>query len=457
MLKSINPTDESVVFERETDNRNELNRKLDSAKHAFSDWKTKSFSERAKLLYSFANSLRDDKVYLGELMTREMGKPVKEALPEVEKCAMCFDHYATHAEAYLADEIIESDATRSWVHYQPLGTVLGILPWNAPLWLMSRVAAPALMAGNTVIIKHDPHLPGCASALAEHAGKKFPPGILQFIFIETEEVEAVIRDDRVQAVSFTGSAKGGSKVAEIASSEIKPSVLELGGSDPAIVLADADLDKAVEVITTMRIMNAGQSCIAAKRILVEESIYDQFIEKFKERLSALKVGDPAKESTDVGPIARADLRDTLDEQVKNTVDSGARCVLGGIVPDSTGFFYPITLLVDVPNDSKAFCEETFGPVAAVMPVRDAEQAITVANQSNYGLAGSVWTTTERGIEIANRLETGQVAINGLVKTDPRLPSGGIKHSGYGRELGPHGIKEFVNVKQIWLGPTKPVT
>jgi len=457
MLKSINPTDESIVYECETDEKAVIENKLNAARDATVDWRAMTFQERADLLSDFASSLRVDKERLGDFMTREMGKPVKEALAEVEKCATCFDHYAAHADQYLADEVIASDATKSWVQFQPLGTVLGILPWNAPLWLMSRVAAPALMAGNTVIIKHDSHVPGTAKALEEHANNLLPEGVLQFLFIETPDVEAIIRDSRIHAVSFTGSATGGSKVAAYAGSEIKPSVLELGGSDPAIVLADADLDKAAATITTMRIINAGQSCIAAKRILVEESVYEEFLEKFRVRLDALTVGDPSSESTDVGPIARANLRDELHRQVTETIDAGARCLLGGEIPEGQGFFYPVTLLADVSADSTAFREETFGPVAAVMSVRDTDEAVAVANDSEYGLAGSVWTSTERGIEIASRMQTGQVAINGLVKTDPRLPSGGIKRSGFGRELGPYGIKEFVNAKQIWLGPAKPVT
>ena len=457
MLKSINPTDEKTFYQLETDTPDRVEEKLESASSACNGWKLKSFSERAEILKRFAASLRNDAERLGGLMTAEMGKPKKEAIPEVNKCAMCFDHYADHAATYLAAEEIGSDATHSWVQYLPLGVVLGILPWNAPLWLMARVCAPALMAGNAVLVKHDPHVPACAAALAEHAAKILPEGVLQFLFIATGRVEAVIRDQRVRAVSFTGSETGGRKVAGIAGSEIKPVVLELGGSDPAIVLADADLQKAVETITTMRIINAGQSCIAAKRILVEQPVYAEFLDSFRERLAALKVGDPADENTDVGPIARSDLRNELHRQVTETIRAGARCLLGGEIPEGPGYFYPVTLLADVPPQSPAFCEETFGPVAVVTPVKNAGEAIELANQTEYGLAGSIWTTPERGVELAAQIETGQVAINGMVKTDPRLPSGGIKHSGFGRELGPHGIREFVNVQQIWLGPVKTVT
>lgn len=457
MLKSINPVDGNVFREMALDSAEEVEAKLAAARTAWIGWREKSFADRAALLQAFAGAVRENREHLGDLMTREMGKPKKEALPEAEKCATCFDHYAQHAERYLAEEVIESDASSSWVQYLPLGTVLGILPWNAPLWLMSRVCAPALMAGNTVIIKHDPHVPGCAEALARLADEMLPKGVLQFLFIETDRVEGVMRDPRISAVSFTGSEKGGRRVAEIAGSEIKPAVMELGGSDPAIVLADADLDKAVETITTMRIINAGQSCIAAKRILVEEPVYSEFLERFLQRLESLKVGDPSDESTDVGPIARQDLRQELHRQVTGTIEAGARCLLGGEMPAGPGFFYPVTLLADVPRESTAFREEVFGPVACVAPVKDAEDAIAVANDSNYGLAASVWTTPEQGVELAAKIESGQVAINGLVKTDPRLPSGGIKHSGFGRELGPHGIREFVNIQQVWLGPSKLVT
>ena len=457
MLKSINPTTEEVMYKVETDSDQELDNKLSAARTAYADWHEQSFKQRAEALTDFAAALRADRENLAMRMTQEMGKPRKEAFPEVEKCANCFDHYAMNAGKYLADEVIESDASRSWVQYVPLGTVLGILPWNAPLWLMSRVCAPALMAGNTVVIKHDPHVPGCAEALAAVAADTFPEGVLQFLFIETERVESIIRDRRVQAISFTGSANGGSKVAEISGSEIKPTVLELGGSDAAIVLSDADIEQAVKTITTMRIINAGQSCIAAKRILVEEKVYGQFLEQFEKHLATLRVGNPEDEQTDIGPIARKELREQLHRQVTTTIDAGARCLLGGEIPAGPGFFYPVTLLVDVPLKSAAFCEEVFGPVASVAPVRDVEEAIAIANDSDYGLAGSVWTTPERGVELASRMQTGQVAINGLVKTDPRLPSGGIKRSGFGRELGPHGIREFVNVQQVWLGPAKSIT
>lgn len=429
--------------------------RIEASFTAFEGWKARSFAERGEVLRSVARVLREDVEELAPLMTEELGKPIKEARAEVEKAAWCAEHYAESAEVYLAAQILESDATKSYVQHLPLGPVLGVLPWNAPFWLASRFFSPALMAGNTCLMKHDPHVPGCAEAIAavfERAGA--PEGVFQNLPLETPEVGDAIRHRRVRAVSFTGSERAGSKVAQVAAEVLKPSVLELGGSDPAIVLADADLDAAVPILALSRIINAGQSCIAAKRMLVEDAVYDAFVEKLHAHLAGLKMGDPRDESTDVGPIAREDLRDNLARQVDATKKEGARCLLGGEVPDGPGFYYPVTLLVDVTNDMTACREETFGPVAVVQRVADAEEALRIANDSEYGLAGSIWSTAERGEAMAARIDTGQVAVNGIVKTDPRLPSGGVKRSGWGRELGPHGILEFVNAQQVWVGPKK---
>jgi succinate-semialdehyde dehydrogenase / glutarate-semialdehyde dehydrogenase len=426
---------------------------LARAEAAFDGWRRRSFAERGDVLRAVAAELRADVEQLALLMTEEMGKPIKEARGEVEKAAWAAEHYAENAESYLAPETLPSDATHSYVQHLPLGVVLGILPWNAPFWLAFRFCAPALMAGNTCVMKHDPHVPACAAAIAdvfERAGA--PDAIMQNLPLETDDVAAAIRDRRVRAVSFTGSDRAGGIVASIAASEIKPAVLELGGSDPCIVLADADLEQAADVITLSRIINAGQSCIAAKRIIVENPVHDELVALLRERLAALKVGDPRDEATDIGPIARADLRDNLHRQVRQTIDAGARCLLGGELPEGDGFFYPVTLLTEVSPDMAASCEETFGPVAVVMRAETAEDAVRMANDTAYGLAASVWTTAERGEAMAREIEAGQVAVNGIVKTDPRLPSGGVKRSGYGRELGPHGIREFVNVQQVWVGP-----
>jgi len=456
MLKATDPTTGKTVREVAPDSDAVLAQKLSAAAGAFSDWGRLSFADRADVLRAAAANMRARVEDLAPLMTEEMGKPIREARGEVEKAAWCAEHYAAHAESYLAAQEIASDASRSYVQYLPLGPVLGILPWNAPFWLAFRYCAPALMAGNTCLMKHDPHVPGCAAAIAdvfERIGA--PDGVFQALMLETARVERVIRDSRIRAVSFTGSARGGAAVASIAGSEIKPAVLELGGSDPSLVLADGDLEAAAETLKVSRIINAGQSCIAAKRMIVEAEVYDRFVDLMCEKLGGLKVGDPAREETDVGPIARDDLRADLHRQVRSTIEAGGRCLLGGEMPDGAGYFYPVTLLVDVEPGMCAFVEETFGPVGVIVRARDADHALALANNTEFGLAASVWTDAARGEEMACRLEAGQVSVNGIVKTDPRLPSGGIKKSGYGRELGPHGIHEFVNAQQVWVGPARP--
>lgn len=454
---AIDPTTGREVRRVETLGPAELEDVLARAKAAYDEWRRWSFADRAGVLNGVASAFRDDKERLAGLMTEEMGKPVTEARGEVEKAAWAAEHYAEHAESYLAAQELASDATRSWVQHLPLGPLLGVLPWNAPFWLALRFAAPALMAGNTCVMKHDRHVPGCAEAIGRvfaevAADRGAPAGILQAVPLGHDEVERALRDPRIRAVSLTGSERAGATVAAIAASEIKPAVLELGGSDPAIVLADADLEHAAEVIATMRIINAGQSCIAAKRVIVERPVHDEFVALLEKRLAALQVGDPRDEATQVGPIARDDLRENLHRQVTESVSQGATLRLGGEIPEGDGYFYPVTLLTDVTSSMTACTEETFGPVAAVLVVDSAEDAVAVANDSPYGLAASVWTDADRGEELASEIEAGQVAINGIVKTDPRLPSGGVKRSGYGRELGPHGIREFVNAQQVWRGP-----
>jgi len=452
MFQSIDPTTEAVFHTRKLDDDKAVDARLQAAHDGFRRWRRTTWDERASAVRALATALRDDREALALLMSREMGKPISEGRGEVDKAAWCFEHYAEHAPDYLADVALDSDARRSYVQHLPLGTVFGILPWNAPLWLASRCAAPALMAGNSVLIKHDPHVPACAEALAEHAARALPAGALDFLFVDAGGAERVLRDPRIHAASFTGSSRGGRAVAAIAGSEAKPIVLELGGSDPALILADADLDDAVGTVHTSRMINAGQSCIAAKRILAEAPVYDEVVERLQRRVAALHMGEPGEASTDIGPLARQDLRDELHRQVTDSVESGARCVVGGRLPEGRGWFYPPTLLADVPRDASAFREETFGPVAAVTPVDDADDAIALANATPYGLAASIWTERGRGEALAREIEAGQVAVNGLVKTDPRLPSGGVKRSGTGRELGPHGAREFVNVQQVWVGP-----
>ena len=453
MLTVIDPTTGKLLREVEAADAQQAQEAIARAHGVYEDWRRRSFDERAEILNAVAARMREDIERLAMLMTEEMGKPIIEARGEVEKAAWCAEHYAANAEDYLASETIASDATHSYVQYLPMGVVLGILPWNAPFWLAFRFLAPTLMAGNTCLMKHDSHVPGCAEAIAkvfEEVGA--PVGLVNNLPLRSPDVEPVIRDERVVAVSVTASDRAGSAVGRTAGEEIKPVVLELGGSDPAIVLSDADLDTAADMITTMRMINAGQSCIAAKRIIVEDAVHDEFVEKLTERMAALTMGDPREEDTQVGPIAREDLREELHQQVQRSVEAGATCVLGGEIPEGEGFFYPPTVLTGVTPDMAASCEETFGPVAAVLRVGDADEAVRVANDSPYGLGGSVFTTPERGEAMAREIVTGQVAINGIVKTDPRLPSGGVKRSGIGRELGPHGIREFVNTQQVWIGP-----
>jgi succinate-semialdehyde dehydrogenase / glutarate-semialdehyde dehydrogenase len=456
MFTAINPVTGKEIHHYEPVDDAQLTDVIEKSAAAFAAWRTTGFDERAALLNRVAELMDRDEDRLARLMTVEMGKPIREARGEVKKSAWCARHYAGSGEAYLASQSLASDATHSYVQYLPLGPVLGILPWNAPFWLAFRFCAPALMAGNACLMKHDGHVPACAEAIAElfvEAGA--PAGLMQNVRLTHDQVKAVIGHDAVCAVSLTGSSAAGGAVAALAAKQIKPAVLELGGSDPSLVLADADLDKAAEVLTLSRIINAGQSCIAAKRIIVEAPVYDAFIERFEHRLAALKVGDPADVETDIGPIARPDLRDTLHRQVTTTIEQGGRCLLGGTLPDGPGFFYPVTLLVDVTRDMCAAREETFGPVAVVMKADSPAHALQIANDTPYGLAASIWTAdTARAEAMARGIEAGQVAINGIVKTDPRLPSGGIKRSGYGRELGPAGIMEFVNVQQVWVGPAQ---
>lgn len=453
MLIPVNPHDGQPLKGFATLTDEQVNQRVGLAQTAFENWRKLTYRERGEVLKRVAKELRRQKVNIAQTMAREMGKPVKEGEPETEKAALCAEFYADHAQKFLASETIESDAQHSYVCYQPLGVLLGILPWNAPVWLAFRYLAPALMAGNTCLLKHDPHVPASAQAIVDaFANADAPPHIVENLPIQTEQVEAVIRHPLVQAVSFTGSDIAGAKVAAIAASEIKPAVLELGGSDPCLVMRSANLEKAADVITLSRTINAGQSCIAAKRILIEAPIYEKFTEMLQQRMAKLKAGDPMNPSTDIGPIARKDLLEKLHHQVMASIDAGARCMLGGEPLGGSGFHYPPTLLVDVTPNMDVYKEETFGPVMVASQMDDFAQALQEANNTAYGLASSIWTgDSQQARQAAQFINAGQVAINGIVKTDPRLPSGGIKRSGYGRELGPHGIREFVNAKQVWQG------
>ncbi|WP_419768682.1 NAD-dependent succinate-semialdehyde dehydrogenase [Arcobacter sp.] len=457
-FKSINPYTEETVYEIPMNTAEEVREIIEKSQETYvNSWRDTSFEQRAELLRAVAKEMKDNLDEYALPMTEEMGKPINEARGEVNKAAWAAEHYAQNAGEYLKTEFIDSDATESFVQYLPLGVTLGLLPWNAPFWLAFRYLAPALMSGNTCIMKHDSHTPLCAVKIVQAFEKAgMPKNLVQNVVINHSQIESIIRHPLVTGVSLTGSSKAGSAVGAIAGSEIKPVVLELGGSDAAIVLADTkDLEHAADVIVLSRYINAGQSCIAAKRIIVEEPIYEKFISLLKERFEKLTLGDPKDESTKIGPIARKELVEEMHQQVDKSVSAGARLVLGGNRMEGKGFFFPVTLLADVEPGMVVSCQETFGPIAAVIKAKDANHALEIANDTEYGLGGSVWTgDIEKGKLIASKIVTGQVSINGIVKSDPRLPSGGVKKSGLGRELGPHGIKMFVNTQQVWVGPVK---
>ncbi|MGB7403991.1 MAG: NAD-dependent succinate-semialdehyde dehydrogenase [Arcobacter sp.] len=457
-FKSINPYTEETVYEIPMNTAEEVREIIKKSQETYvNSWRDTSFEQRAELLRAVAKEMKDNLDEYALPMTEEMGKPINEARGEVTKAAWAAEHYAQNAGEYLKTEYIDSDATESFVQYLPLGVTLGLLPWNAPFWLAFRYLAPALMSGNTCIMKHDSHTPLCAVKIVQAFEKAgMPKNLVQNVVINHSQIESIIRHPLVTGVSLTGSSKAGSAVGAIAGSEIKPVVLELGGSDAAIVLADTkDLEHAADVIVLSRYINAGQSCIAAKRIIVEEPIYEKFISLLKERFEKLTLGDPKDESTKIGPIARRELVEEMHQQVDKSVSAGARLVLGGNRIEGKGFFFPVTLLADVEPGMVVSCQETFGPIAAVIKAKDADHALEIANDTDYGLGGSVWTgDVEKGKLIASKIVTGQVSINGIVKSDPRLPSGGVKKSGLGRELGPHGIKMFVNTQQVWVGPVK---
>jgi succinate-semialdehyde dehydrogenase/glutarate-semialdehyde dehydrogenase len=456
----VNPATEEVLARFDPFTSEQVERALDEAQDAFMAWRDRSIVERAVPMRRLAALLRERADRYARLITLEMGKPIAEARAELEKCAFGAEHYAENAARYLADEVVETNAQRSIVAFEPLGIVLAVMPWNFPFWQVIRFAAPALMAGNGAILKHASNVPQCALAIEEvirDAG--FPEGLLRTVLLAGSAVEPVIADPRIRAVTLTGSSDTGSRIAALAGRALKKSVLELGGSDPYIVLADADLDAAAKVGARARNQNTGQSCIAAKRFIALEPIARDFERRFAAEVEALRVGDPLDAKTQIGPLARADLRETLERQVRDSVRMGARVLTGGERGSGKGWYYQPTVLADVTEDMPVFKEETFGPVAAVLRVRDAEEAVRVANDSAYGLGASLWTRDLRvGEALARKIESGSVFVNGMVASDPRLPFGGVKRSGYGRELSSYGIKEFVNIQTIWIGtPTAKPT
>ncbi len=450
-MQAVNPATGQVVAEYPDHREADVERAVALSTEAFNQWRTTSFEERAALMRRAGELLRERAGDYGRVIVEEMGKPIGEARAEVEKCAWACDYYAEHAEAFLAPEPVETDGSRSYVRYDPLGPVLAVMPWNFPFWQVFRFIAPTIMAGNTGLLKHASNVPGSALKIEEvmrDAG--FPEGVFQTLLISSRLVEGVLRDERVAAVTLTGSEPAGRDVASIAGDEIKPVVLELGGSDPFIILADADVEKAIETAVGARLINGGQSCIAAKRFIVEAPHYDRVVEGMAALMAKKRVGDPMDESTEVGPMARADLLDDLQAQVDISMREGARLVTGGKRIEGPGAYYQPTLLADCTPEITAFRDETFGPVAAVARAETVDHAIELANSSSFGLGASLWTSSDRVDELVARIESGHVAVNGIVKSDPRLPFGGIKRSGVGRELALPGIRAFVNTKAVWI-------
>jgi acyl-CoA reductase-like NAD-dependent aldehyde dehydrogenase len=453
-IQTINPTTGEVLETFEPYNQRQINEALDQAHQAFLQWRATSFAERAKHLHSVASYLRDHKTELARLAVLEMGKSITEAEAEVEKCAWNCDFFAEHAERFLADEKIATNATESYVAFRPLGVVLAIMPWNFPYWQVFRFAAPALMAGNTTVLKHASNVSRVAleiERIFHEAG--VPRGVLRTVLVPGSETSRLIEDPRIAAVTLTGSEAAGVEVAATSGQVLKKTVLELGGSDAFIVLEDADLDEAAQVAVTARFQNNGQSCIAAKRFIVVESVAEAFEQKFAANTARLKVGDPLEYDTRVGPVARGDLREALDRQVQQSIRQGAKVLIGGKAREGQGYFYEPTILTNVTPEMSVFAEETFGPVAAVIHARDSEHAIELANDSKFGLGSNLWTRNlEQARKLAAHIEAGGVFINGMTASDPRLPFGGVKSSGYGRELSSFGIQEFVNIQTVWIGP-----
>ena len=451
-MKSINPATEQLIATYKADSDAELEAKLSVAESAFDQWRSTQWDRRAKAMSMAAGVLRSRLSQYAQLMTHEMGKPISEAKGEIEKCAWVCEYYAQNAAHFLAAQPAEIEGVRSYVRFEPLGPVLAVMPWNFPFWQVFRFAAPALMAGNVGLLKHASNVTGCALAIEEIFRKAgFPAGVMTTLLVPGDQAAKLIEHTAIKAVTLTGSEPAGRAVAATAGKAIKKCVLELGGSDPFIVLADADVPYVAQQAAKARTINSGQSCIAAKRFIVEQSIAKPFTEHLVARMQQLNVGDPSDPATEVGPLARADLRDTLHDLVERSVKSGAQRLQGGRPLAGQGFFYAPTVLSDVQPGNPAFDEETFGPVAAVTTVQDAEQAIELANQSSFGLGASIWTAdTLRGERLAANVECGCVFVNEIVKSDPRLPFGGIKHSGYGRELSDFGIREFTNVKTLWI-------
>ena len=452
-IASINPTTGETLREFSALSAQQIEQKLQLAADTFRTYRRTSFADRSRMMLRAAEILASEKQQFGRTMTTEMGKPLTAAVGEAEKCAWVCRYYAENAERHLADQIVETNAKKSYVHFQPLGPVLAVMPWNFPFWQVFRFAAPALMAGNVGLLKHASNVPQCALAIEDifmRAG--FPQGAFQTLLIGSDGVEGILKDPRVVAATLTGSEPAGRSVAGICGKEIKKTVLELGGSDPFIVMPSADFDTAVTTAVKARTINNGQSCIAAKRFIVADEIYDKFEERFVREMKGLRIGDPMDESTDIGPLATPQILDDLVEQVNKAVDGGARVLTGGKKLDRPGNFYGPTVLVNVDPSSPISCEEIFGPVAMLFRVANIDEAIRLANATTFGLGSAAWTNdANEQTKFIEELEAGCVFVNGMVASDPRLPFGGVKNSGYGRELAEFGIREFVNIKTVWIG------
>ena len=451
-IASINPTTGETLKTFTALNETQIEEKLQRAADTFHSYRRTPFAEREPMMLRASEILEAEKHELARIMTTEMGKPINGAVQEAEKCALVCRYYSENARHHLADQLVETTASRSYIRFQPLGPVLAVMPWNFPFWQVFRFAAPALMAGNVGLLKHASNVPQCALAIEDiflRAG--FPAGAFQTLLIGSDAVEKILNDNRVVAATLTGSEAAGRSVAGIAGNQIKKTVLELGGSDPFIVMPSADLDKAVNTAVKARTINNGQSCIAAKRFIVASQIYDEFERKFVMEMRMLRVGDPLEESTDIGPLATPQILKDLDDQVKKAVAAGARVLTGGNQLESAGNFYEPTVLTNISEKSPVYCDEVFGPVALLFRVETTEQAIQLANATTFGLGAAAWTNDpQEQTRFIDELEAGCVFINGMVASDPRLPFGGIKNSGYGRELGEFGIREFVNVKTVWI-------
>jgi len=453
MIKSINPTNLETLRSYQKMQPSEVYNIIDLTNTAFNSWRKTSFSQRSKLMTNAARVLRKNKEEYSKLMTLEMGKPIAQSRSELEKCAWVCEYYSENAEKFLSDEIISTDATKSFVTFQPLGIVLAVMPWNFPFWQVFRFAAPGLMAGNAGILKHASNVSGCALAIEEVFRESgFPENLFRTILVLSSEMKEVIKNEKIKAITLTGSVPAGKSVAETAGSVLKKTVMELGGSDPYVILDDADLEMAADTCVTARLINGGQSCIAAKRFIIVEKIYDKFEKIFVDKMKLKKMGDPFDESNHIGPQASIKLRDELHHQVQKSIDLGAKLLLGGKIPEMKGAWYPPTVLSKVKKGMPAYDDELFGPVAALIKAKDEAEVIEIANDSIFGLGAAIFTKdVKSGEKIAKeKIEAGCCFVNAFVKSDPRLPFGGIKESGYGRELSSFGIREFVNIKTVFV-------